>query len=380
MSGAGGRVLYVTTGLFTGGAEVMLGELLREMDGFDPAVVSLVPGGPLRGRIEALGVPVFDLGMRRGRPTPAALCRLARLYRKVRPDVVQGWMYHANLAATLAAAVVSPRRTPVLWGIHNSVNDLGSEKRLTGATVRLGARLSASPRRIVYVSRTSAEQHEAIGYRKDRRKVIPNGFDHERWRPDPEAYAAVRSELGMDQGTPLIGLIARYHPTKDHAGFLAAANLLAEREPDVHFLLAGQGVEASNRALAVPASRPALRGRTHLLGERNDVPRLAAALDVAASSSRGEAFPVAIGEAMACGVPCAVTDVGDSAWLVGDAGRVVPPRDPDALAAAWRDLLRMGRERRAALGERARRRIAQRFSLAKTVRSYEDLYEEVAGS
>ena len=362
----------------------MLHSLLSGTDreGFEPLVVSLGEGGSMGERIKALGVPVRDLGMKPGFfPTPDGVRRLAALSRGFRPDVVQGWMYHGNLAATVAAASCLPRRVPVAWGMHHSLNDLGAEKRSTATAIRFGAWLSAVPRRIVYVSGVSADQHEAFGYRSDRRMVIPNGFDCDKLKPDLGAYAGVRTDLGLAEGTPLVGSFARYHPMKDHANFLAAAGLLTRRNPETHFLLAGRDVDASNNDLAARASALGLKGRVHLLGERNDVPRLAAALDVASSSSAyGEAFPIVIGEAMACGVPCVVTDVGDSAWLVGDTGRVVPPRDPAALADAWWDVLRMGREARTVLGERARGRVKQNFSLPEVVRRYEKLYAGLAGT
>ncbi len=167
---------------------------------------------------------------------------------------------------------------------------------------------------------------------------------------------------------------------KDHANFLAAASFLAKRDKAAHFLLVGRNVDYSNKELVAQISALNLKERVHLLGERSDVPRLAAALNVASSSSAwGEAFPRAVGEAMACGVPCVVTDVGDSAWLVGDTGRVVPPRDPVALSTAWRDMLEMGSEAREALGRRARERILENFSLAEVVRQYETLYAGVSG-
>ncbi len=188
------RLLHVITGLSTGGAEVALHGLLSRMDRdrFDSVVISLAGGGPVGDRIEALGVPVYGLGLRPWFPTPAAMWRLIVLFRRFRPDVVQGWMYHGNLAATLAAAS-SPGHVPVAWGVRHSLDDLKAEKKLTAALIRLGALLSSYPERIVYVSRVSADQHEAIGYRRDRRVVIPNGFDCHRLRPDVEAYAHVRA-------------------------------------------------------------------------------------------------------------------------------------------------------------------------------------------
>ena len=366
------------TGLSLGGAEVVLHNLLSEMDrGIAPTVVSLTPGGQVRERIEKLGVPVYDVGMRRGLPGPAAVWRLAALCRRVLPDVVQGWMYHGNLAATLASAV-SPGRVPLAWAVHHSLHDVRAEKKLTAALIRLGARLSSLPARIVYVSRVSAAQHEAIGYKPDGRTVIPNGFDCRKLRPDAEAYASVRTELGLGPQTMLVGLIARYHPTKDHDNFLTAASRFVQRDENTCFLLAGRDVSPSNAELVAKISALGLGARIHLLGERNDVPRLLAALDILSSAAWGEAFPMVVGEAMACGVPCVVTDVGDSGWIVGDTGAIVPPRDPQALSAAWDGMVRMQRKDRIALGQRARQRVENEFSLAEISRRYEDLYAELS--
>jgi glycosyltransferase involved in cell wall biosynthesis len=267
----------------------------------------------------------------------------------------------------------------MIWGVQQALEAFKSkaDKKLTSAVIRMGARLSARPQRIVYVSRVGAEQHEKIGYRTDRRVVIPNGFDCELLRPDTEARISVRHELGLAQETPLVGLIARYHPMKDHTNFLNAARLLAEQDPTTQFLLAGPDVTFANKELSTKISTLGLQERVHLLGDRSDIPRVTAALDIASSSSWGEAFPNVIGEAMACSVPCVVTDVGDSAWIVGDAGRVVPPRDPVALSAAWWEVLQMSQATRVALGERARKRIVMNFSLDEVIEQYEKLYTKV---
>jgi glycosyltransferase involved in cell wall biosynthesis len=373
------RILHLISGnLEAGGAELALYRLLSKLDRelFDPVVVSLRGGGSVGASLEACGVPVHSLGLQAGRPTPESAWRLMQIARQAQPDLIQGWMFHGNLAATLAGASLL-RRVPIIWGMHASL-DLKAEKKLTVAVIRMGALLSAWPSRIVYVSRASVKQHEAIGYRSDRRLVIPNGFDCEAFRPDAQARASVRAELGLAEGAPLVGLVARYHPQKDHANFLAAASLLIAQGFNAHFLLAGYGMDPSNKELSRRILTHGLQGRVHLLGERHDTRRLNAALDIATSSSSyGEAFPLVIGEAMACGVPCVVTDVGDSPWIVGETGRVVPPRDPVALSAAWRDLLQMGSGPRAALGKRARARIVMNFSLDEVVGQYERLYAEV---
>jgi len=207
--------------------------------------------------------------------------------------------------------------------------------------------------------------------------VITNGFDPAAFRPDPVARQSVRRELGTGADTPLVGLVARFDPQKNHRGFLQAAAILHTRLPGCHFLLCGADITWENPQLAQWIDASGIRDQCHLLGERSDVPRLMAALDVVSSAAAfGEAFPLVIGEAMACGVPCVVTDVGDSATIVGETGVVVPPSDPQALADGWgRLLLSMSAEERCQLGLAARRRVEERFGLERTVEQYLSLYE-----
>jgi glycosyltransferase involved in cell wall biosynthesis len=208
--------------------------------------------------------------------------------------------------------------------------------------------------------------------------VIPNGFELERFHPDAAARARVRQELELGDDTPVVGLVARVHPDKDHPNFVTAAGMVAERSADAVFVLAGQGAERSNADLGRAIRDAGLDGRVRLLGRRADVPSVLAALDVLASSSRSEGFPQVVGEAMLCGVPCAVTDCGDSREIVGRTGRVVPTRDPAALANALLELLASTPAERAALGAEARERIRARYDIASVSRRYVELYGEVA--
>ena len=220
--------------------------------------------------------------------------------------------------------------------------------------------------------------HTALGYAEDKMVVIPNGFDLAAFKPDSKARVAVREELGIYQEALLIGLVGRFDPQKDHRNFVAAAARLRTDYTQVHFLLCGDGVNWNNAELTGWIGEAGLRQQFHLLGRREDMPRLTAALDISStSSSYGEGFPNVIGEAMACGVACAITDVGDSAFIVGETGLVVPPRDPEALAHAWKKLIEMGPEGRQKLGETARKRILENFSLPDIVARYEALYKEV---
>jgi len=372
------RVLFLITELNIGGAGLALTRLLASLAGrgFEAAVISLRDQGALADRIQALGLPVWALGLRGSWPGPGSCLRLAGLVRQVRPDLIQGWMYHGNLAAAWAAARLDTA-VPLVWSIRHSVHDLQDEKRTTRWVIRAGAWLSSRPRRILYNSRGSARQHESLGYRPDKTLVIPNGFDCRLFRPDPEARAKVRQELGFDEDCLLIGLIARYHPMKDHRTFLRAAALLAGDFDQVRFLLAGPGVEPDNPHLARQVRRLGLQDRVLLLGERRDTPALNAALDVAVSSSFGEGFSNAIGEAMACGTACVATDVGDSALVLDRTGLVAPPKNPAALAGAMQSLIEGGPDLRRALGLAARRRIKDHFALKAVAGRYRALYREL---
>ncbi|HLJ28088.1 MAG TPA: glycosyltransferase [Candidatus Angelobacter sp.] len=371
------RILHVITGLEAHGAETMLFKLLSARSaGYEAAVVSLAREGELGPRIAALGVPIYSLGLRGALPNPAAALALRRITRSVRPQLIQGWMPHGNLMASLAGAFAR-EYAPVLWNVRMSLYSLGDLPWRTSCLIRLGARLSSRPAAIIYNSQVGAKQHEAIGYNAARRVVIPNGFDCQMFRPDQRARQEVRAELGVSDGSVLIGLIARYHPMKDHLGFLRAAGMLASRYPLARFVLIGRGVTQEDPALLAMIAEQHLQGRVFLLGQRLDTLRLTAALDVACSASFwGEGFSNAIGEAMACGIPCVATDIGDSAYVVAEAGMIVPPRNPEAFAYAMAQLIEAGPERRRELGDLGRRRIETEFSLPVVVRRYEDLYQE----
>jgi glycosyltransferase involved in cell wall biosynthesis len=372
------RILHVITGLDTGGAETMLLKLLtaHASAGVDCAVVSLGGEGTLGPRIAALGIPVVGLGISRRMPNPAALLTLLRFVRRFDPQLVQGWMYHGNLAASLAG-LGSRRRVPVNWSIRQSLYDLAAERRTTAILIRLGARLSRRPAAIIYNSETSAGQHQALGYAAANRLVIPNGFDCDVFRPSDAARQRVRGALGIAEDAIVIGLIARWHPMKDHRTFLEAAALVARSHPSARLLLAGRGISAEEPALMGLVAEHGLLPRVLLLGERADVRELTAALDIACSASAwGEGFANVIGEAMASGVPCVVTDVGDSARIVGATGIVVPARTPAALAEAIRTLIDAGPERRRELGVAARRRVETEFSLPAIAGRYLALYRQ----
>jgi glycosyltransferase involved in cell wall biosynthesis len=365
-------VAHVITDLKVGGAQMMLYKLLSRIDRseFRSAVVAISSGGSLTDSFrEVADVATIDYD-RRGLPL-ASLVRLGRTLRRIRPDVVQTWMFHADLLGGVAARLAT--RAPVLWNIRTSA--LGDSRRST----RLGLRALAASSRVIpfEIVSCSVRARDVLvhaGYDARRFVIVPNGFDTERFRPRPEARAEVRRELGLGDGVRLIGLIARWHPIKDHAMFIRAAARIAAARADTFFLLCGDEVDDTNPALRALLDRSGFADRFRLLGRRDDTPRLDAALDVACSSSSTvEAFSNAIGEAMACGVPCVVTDVGDSAMIVDDTG----PGDDATFADGCLALL-ANDDDRARRGAKARQRIEENFELARVVRMYEDLYRRVA--
>lgn len=372
------KIVIVITGLNIGGAEMMLLKVLQRLDTrFSSHVISLSTLGEIGPRIQALGIPVESLGMRPGVPSPLAFIRLVRRLKRLKPDVVHTWMYHADLFGGLAARLAGV--SAVAWAIRQSNLDADKNKAITLAVVRACALFSEwIPARVLCCSQVSRQIHVDFGYAAMKMVVVPNGFDLTRFQPDAKARVTVRSELGLEADTPLVGLIGRFDPQKNHLGFVAAAGLLHQRLPAAHFVLAGQGIDANNGALMLAIQTAGIASVTHLLGLRSDIPRLMAALDVLASSSHGEAFPNVLGEAMACGVPCAVTDVGDSAYIVGDTGRVVNPGDMAGLAASMEVLLALPASERTALGESVRARVAEHFEIGQVVRQYETFYDELA--
>ncbi len=372
------KVVHIINGLATGGAERALYNLLHGglAEHFNSHTISLIDEGTMGPQFRALGVPVATLGMRGGRPSLSGLIKLRRVVREFQPEIIQGWMYHGNLAATLACTLALGR--PVLaWNIRHSLYDLGHEKPMTRQVIRANRFFSSAPDALLYNSRLSREQHEDFGFVSRNGQLIPNGIDVQRFCFSSGVRKRVRSELGIPAEAQVVGHVARLHPMKDHPVFLRAAAGLAKRYPETHFLLSGRDVSSENKMLEqlVPTQ---VRDKFHLLGERGDVHELMSAMDIfCLSSAWGEGFPNVLGEAMATGVPCVATDVGDSAIIIGGNGVVVPPQDEKALATGIERLLTMPLEDRRTLGANARARIEANYTLGTIVKQYAALYQKL---
>jgi glycosyltransferase involved in cell wall biosynthesis len=372
------KIAYVATALDIGGAEIALHRLLGHFPpGHEHHVFSLSGIGEVGARIAGLGVPVEALNIRPALPDPRALGELVQRLRRLKPDVVQTWMYHADLIGGLAARAAGV--PAIVWGIRNGAPDAPGTKWTTRAVARACATLSRRiPTRIVFNSERAVGVHVRMGYDGAKAAVIPNGIELRHFRPDPQARADVRAELGIAREAPLIGLFARFHANKNLGGFFKAAGLLSARRPDVRYLLAGPGVDDANASIRRWRNDAGVGAVSHLLGMRTDVPRLMAALDIATSSSSSEGFPNVLAEAMACGIPCIATDAGDSSLILGDAGTVVPVGGMAELASAWHAFLALAPKERAAMGGRARARVTDLFEIGSVSRRYASLYDGLA--
>ena len=360
---------------------MMLFKILSGMDrsAFRSEVVSLRGHGPVSELIEGLGVPVHVLGMKPNRLTFAAVQRLRAITKALGPDLVHGWMYHGNFMATLNQAVAGGLRGRVLWNVRQTLYRLRDEKPGSAVVTVLNRVLSHSPAAIVYNSKIARAQHRAFGFADHHGIIIPNGFDCNLFKPSAEARAHFRSMLGLNEDHVLVGAIGHFHPRKDYPTLLKAAALVTQRHPQTRFLIAGRELTPDNPVLTQLIAAGNLQGRVFLLGERRDIPSLTAALDIACSSSaRVEAFPNVIGEAMACGVPCAATAIGDTPMIVGESGRIAEPGSPDSLCEAISALVAAGPDGRRAMGELARRTILNGYSLESVVAQYEQLYRSTA--
>ena len=372
------KVFHIITGLNDGGAEAVLYRLCKHDQANHHHVVSLSGAGKYGPMLEALGVPVTTLNMSSGRPSPQAFFCLVRLLRREKPDVVQTWMYHGDLFGGLAARTAGIRS--VIWGIHNTTLEIGKSSKTTIWITKVLAKLSWwLPAKIVVCAQRAMDVHAELGYDRSKMRFIPNGYDLADLQLGLDAQGEIKASLVLDQSIPLIGTVGRFDPQKDHSNLLDALAILRDRGLAFQCVLVGTGLDSSNAQIVDWIAQRGLVDHVTPLGRRNDIPKIMNALDLhVLPSAYGEAFPNVVAEAMACGTPCAVTDVGDAAYIVGGTGWVVPPRDAsalaDAVAAALQDMI--DSELRSDRSSRARSRIEEHFGIERMVRRYENIWRE----
>jgi glycosyltransferase involved in cell wall biosynthesis len=353
------RVLHIISGLGSGGTEGVLARLVSSSGGeLVSGVVSLTDDGIHGAPTRAAGIPVWVARMPGGLPTLGYRRALRSAVKEFRPDVVCGWLYRGNMAALSASRDAGG--VPIVWNIRHSLHDWERERFLFRLTVRANLWKIGRPDLVIYNSQAARDQHRDFGFIPRKDMVIPNGFDLNRFRPDSEARRALRAEWALEEDQIAVGLVARWHPVKNHSGFLEAAAAGLKSYPRTVFILAGDGCDSSNSELVGLISRWGLGQSVRMLGRVGAVERVTAALDLAVNASFGEAFSNAVGEALACGVPCLATAVGDSRRIVGENGWCV---EPGALAEGLTAVLASGREGLAAKARGARQRMESEYRL-----------------
>lgn len=358
---AGRNVIFLIRSLNRGGAERQLALLAVGMlrHGYQVKVAVFYPGGAFENILRSSGVAVVSLEKKGRWDVVSFLSRLYRMLREERPDVLYAFLGTANMLAVVMKIVLP--RIKVVLGVRASSLRFENYPWWLRAAFWLECRLSRWADLIICNSHAGKANAARNGFPESKMIVVSNGIDTTQFRPDPEARLRLRAEWKIGKEAILLGLVARLDAMKDHATFLRALAIVTGRRRDVWAICVGDRTEPYKTELATLAAT--LRLNDHLMwaGARDDMSAVYCALDVLVSaSSFGEGFSNSIGEAMACGVPCVVTDVGDSALIVGDAGIVVPPRAPEALAAA---LERMLATLSAARQVGVRRRIESLFSL-----------------
>ncbi len=374
------RVVHCITGLSGDGAQRMLLRLADGLQrrGVENFVVSLSNREPLADAFEARGIPVHTVNVSPNLKGIAALFKLRSLLSELSPDLLQGWMYHANLLLSLLRPFVS-RRIPVAWNMRRGTENLDDLKFATRMVVHANRWLSSRPDRIIYCTPESRGQHEALGFNRERGIVIGNGFDLDQFAKSPTSRRSVRERFGVADTDILIGNIGRDDIAKGRTYLIDAFAAVLTWIPQARLMLVGRGMSDTNPELRRLLVSSSVASRVILVGEYSPSSELYPAMDILCSSSVAEGFPNVIAEAMCCEVPCVATDVGNTRELLDGVGVVVPPRSAACLAEALAAVCREGREAWDERGARGRSRISERYSLDRVVDEYAQLYSEMMG-
>lgn len=373
------KIIFLIRSLYLGGAERQLLELVKGLDKniFDITVALFYDEGDLNNELSKIfSVKILPL-KKSGRWDLLSFgFRLTRLLRQLRPDILYAFLPEPNIIGLITGRLAGVTR--IVWGIRTSDINVTCYDWTYGKVIRLGAWLSRFPDAVVFNSFSGLEYHRSIGYRNKHMHVIQNGINTEYFRPDRELGMRERDKWNVNNSTFLIGHVGRFDPMKDHSTFLRAAAILAKEMDNVLFVCVGDGNVTYKTEIYRLADRLGLENRVIWAGKKMDMRGVYNALDISTLSSAGEGFPNVVGEAMACGVPCVVTDVGDSAKVVGDTGVVVPVRNHEALAMGWQKMIEHMKKNRQSINESVRNRIEMMFSRKKLINETSELFLDLS--
>lgn len=373
------KILHIITGLNNGGAEAVLFRLCKYDTKNEHIVISMMDMGKYGSLLEKENIKVFTLDMPAGKLKIGAIIKLYKLIKKLKPDVVQTWMYHANLIGGFVAKIARIKK--IIWGIHHSNLDESHNKKSTILIAKILAKVSkVIPTTIVYCAEKALEVHKDIGYKCDDMQVIANGYELDMFYPNDTSTDKLRLELNIKKHENIVGFVARFDELKDHDNLLQALQIVKKKKKDFKCLFVGANMIESNETLKKMILKYNLENQILLLGERNDIPNIMNLLDIHILSSYSEAFPNVLCEAMACGTPCITTDVGDAAFIVGDTGWVVPIKDSSALSTSILNALTEKNDSQENFKGRqmkVRKRIVEKFDILKMIDDYDKIYKGI---
>lgn len=373
------KIVHIIVGLNDGGAEANLFKICKYDRMNEHIVICLMNKGKYGPLLIDLGIQVHFLKMKSDSLSVFFFLNLLKLLYFIRPDIVQTWMYHADLLGGIASRLVGIKN--IVWNIRNSDLKKYKSKRRTIWIANILAKLSWwLPRAIVVCAKRAIVFHESIGYCKKKMHFIPNGYDFSIFASVKKQKYSIRKKLKIKKQIPLIGTVARFNPQKDHSNLLYALYKLRNQNIDFYCILVGENINENNKFLINLIKKLELKNYVKLMGNSNNIPKVMRELDLhILPSEYGEGFPNVVAEAMACNTPCVVTNVGDAALIVGKTGWVVPPKNHNILASAIRLALyelKFNKNWKIRQNQ-ARLRIEKNFGIHKMISSYQKLWKEL---
>lgn len=363
------KIVHVIIGLNVGGAELMLKRLVlkgSKKDHFEHCVISLTDLGIIGPKLQDQGIKVYSLGMTSISSLPLTLLKLRKLIKKLRPEVVQTWMYHADLLGGITARSLGIEN--VVWNVRNTtINGRGT---VATSIAKLCAKLSYTvPRKIVYVSKSALKSHQEFGYNDSISLVIFNGFDIDKFNYDLRARQQYRREFKISDSDILIGSVGRFSESKDHETFIKSIILATKSNSNIKGLLIGRDIDLNNFKISEEDKKKFI-----VIGQREDIASIYSCMDIFCLHSSSEGFPNVLGEAMSTGIPCVVTRAGDAEYILNQIEYTTNIRDVASLSKSLISLANLSHEERIEIGFKNRERIKENFEINVIVERYLDLY------
>lgn len=370
------KILHIITGLERGGAETLLFQFCKYDEEYDHIVISLSGSQDYGIMLRQIKIPLHTLNFSNSKVNLRGLYQLYKLVKKIKPDVIQTWMVHADIIGGLVGRLAGIKN--IFWGVHHSALVEGKSKKTTMLIIKINALLSYFiPKKIIYCAENSREKQESIGFKKNSGVVIFNGYNTEIFNENFDFIKKFRDELNISDNTFLIGHVGSYSPLKDQINLIEALSILKQKHIDFKAVLVGSNLDNNNLELVSAIDKKELSDSIYLLGRRDDIPTIMNGIDLFILSSISEAFPNVLNEAMACGTPCVSTNVGDASYILGETGWIVPTKDPEALSESVSEAIVEKFSSKSLWLHRkkaCRERIVENFSLVDMIQKYKDVW------